>query len=94
MKADNWKNEVTVRSIDWSLEFDVTQYLDRIGATPLLMIVATEDTTTPTDEALKAFHKVTGPKELKLIDGHHYLSYVENFDVTSKAAAEFYAANL
>ena len=94
LTAPNWKNEVTVRSIDWSLEFDVTQYLDRIGPTPLLMIVATEDTTTPTDEALKAFHKVTGPKELKLISGHHYLSYVENFDVTSQAAADFFAANL
>lgn len=94
MPAPNWRNEVTVRSIDYSLEFDVTQFLDRIGATPVLMIVATEDTTTPTDEALKAYHQITGPKELKLIDGHHYLSYVENFDVTSQAAAEFYARTL
>ena len=94
MTAPNWKNEVTVRSIDWLIEFDVTQYLERIGPTPVLMIVATEDTTTPTDEALTAFHKITGPKQLKLINGHHYLSYVENFDVTSKAAAEFFAENL
>jgi len=94
LTAENWKNEVTVRSIDWSMEFDVSPYLERIGPTPVLMIVATEDTTTPTDEALAAFHKITGPKELKLISGHHYLSYVENFDVTSKAAAEFFAAQL
>lgn len=92
--AENWKNEVTVRSLDYCLEFDVRPYLERIGPASTLMIVAEQDTTTPTDEALAAFNQITGPKELKIIPGHHYRSYVEEFEQTSQAAAEFFARTL
>ena len=86
----NWKNETTLRSVDYFLEFDPTPYFPRVSPTPLLMIVATEDTTTPTDLALQAYESAHEPKELVLIKGHHYGSYVDAFDESSKAAADFF----
>src|SRR5690606_36421973 len=54
-KAHNWKNACTLRSIDYALSYDVTGFMERIAPTPLLMVLASVDTTTPTDLALEAF---------------------------------------
>ena len=92
--ADAWRNEVTVRSLDWLIEYDVTPYMERISPTPLLMIVSREDMSTPTDEALAAFDRALEPKKLLLLPGDHYTSYIEDFATTSAAARDWFLEHL
>ena len=85
-----WKNKVTIRSIEYLLEYDVSGYMKRISPTPLLMIVSERDTLTPTDVALQHYAMVPGPKELLIIKGNHYEAYMKRFSETSKAAANWF----
>lgn len=92
--SPSWRNEVTLRSIDLALAYDVTPYVARISPTPLLMIVTDDDTTTPTDLALDAFARAREPKELVVMRGHHYTVYLEHFPETSRRAAAFLTTHL
>lgn len=89
-----WENRVTLRSLDYMLEYDVSGYMKLISPTPLLMIVSSFDTTTPTDIALDHYAMVPGPKQLMVIDADHYAAYGEKFAETSAAARDFFSANL
>ncbi len=89
-----WRNQVSIKTLELMFEYDVTSFMERISPTPLLMIVAEYDTTTPTDIALECFAKVPGPKQLHVIKSGHYAAYVEKFEETSAAACEFFKANL
>lgn len=89
-----WENRVTLRSIEYMLEYDVMGYMEYISPTPLLMIVSECDTTTPTDIALACYDKVQGPKELVVIKADHYAAYVEKFAETSAAARDFFVKHL
>ena len=89
-----WENRVTLRSLDYMLEYDVSGYMGRLGATPLLMIVSEWDTTTPTDIALDHFAMVTGPKKLMMLNSDHYAAYTDKFDDTSAAARDWFVKNL
>lgn len=92
--SPSWRNEVTLRSIDLALAYDVTPYVPRISPTPLLMILADDDTTTPTDLALEAFALAREPKQVVVMPGHHYRVYIDLFPETSRIAAEFLSARL
>lgn len=93
-RSPGWRNECTVRSIDYALAYDVFPYMPRIAPTPLLMILTEEDTTTPTDLALEAFARAREPKRLVMIPGHHYRVYVDAFEGSSGAAREFLVEHL
>jgi len=89
-----WENKVTLRSLEYLLEYDVTGYVERISPTPLMMIVSDNDSATPTDLALEIYDLARDPKELFIIRGDHYASYLEDFDRTSAAARDFFLRNL
>ena len=89
-----WENRVTVRSLEYLLEYDVSGYMKQISPTPLLMIVAERDTLTPTDVALDHYAMVPGPKDLLVITGNHYGAYMEHFKQTSEAAGRWFAERL
>ncbi|MBI2801438.1 MAG: alpha/beta fold hydrolase [Gammaproteobacteria bacterium] len=89
-----WKNQVTLRSIEYMQEYDVSSFMERISPTPLLMIVAEADTTTPADIALECYAKVPGPKKLLVVKSDHYAAYIEKFAETSAAARDFFVENL
>ncbi|MDN7849174.1 alpha/beta hydrolase [Burkholderia seminalis] len=92
--APSWRNEVTLRSAEMSRENEPGQYVDRISPTPLLMIVADQDVLTPTDLCLKAWANALEPKRLLQIKGGHFTPYIEHFDATSRAAAEWFTQHL
>jgi fermentation-respiration switch protein FrsA (DUF1100 family) len=92
-----WRNECTLRSVDYALEYDVTPFLKHISPAALLMIVAeTVDNTTPADLALQAFNTALEPKKAITISGDHYSPYFkdEDFDVCSAAAIEWFTEHL
>ena len=90
----SWQNRVTLRSIEYMLEYDVSGYMTRLGVTPLLMIVSRFDTTTPTDIALDCFDRVKGPKKLFVVEADHYAAYTDAFDETSAVARDWFAEHL
>jgi fermentation-respiration switch protein FrsA (DUF1100 family) len=75
--APNWKNEVTLETMEAFLGYNPAGLIDIISPTPLLMIVADNDELTPTDLAIEAFQKAREPKELVIIPGGHFGAYME-----------------
>jgi fermentation-respiration switch protein FrsA (DUF1100 family) len=88
--APSWRNEITLRSIEMSREYEPGIYISRISPTPLLMILATGDDITPIDLSLDAYNRALEPKELLLIEGGHYTPYVVEFEQGAAAARDFY----
>jgi fermentation-respiration switch protein FrsA (DUF1100 family) len=92
--AASWRNEVTLRTIDRVLAYDVTRFVPRISPTPLLMIVADDDRTTPTDLALRAYASALEPKRLELLPGDHFVPYEREFERAAGAASAWLAEHL
>jgi fermentation-respiration switch protein FrsA (DUF1100 family) len=92
--APAWRNEITLRTAEMAREYEPGIYISRISPKPLLMIVATHDTVTPTDLALKAYEQALQPKKLVLLSGGHFVPYVEQFEESSNAAKEWFTRHL
>jgi uncharacterized protein len=89
-----WQNMVTMRSLDYRLEYEAMPYMERISPTPLLMIIASEDAITPADIALRAFARALEPKKAVLIRGDHYDAYHTAFGQSSSAARDWFLTHL
>lgn len=74
-RAPSWKNELTARSLEWASEYEPGSYISRISPTPLLMLVAANDTVTPFQFALDAYEAAREPKEIKVVPGGHFDAY-------------------
>lgn len=89
-KKCEWKNVITVRSVEELRAYEPATHIHRISPTPLLMTVASNDVLTPTDLALSAFARALEPKELHILPGGHFDGYSgPNFEVNAGKQAEF-----
>jgi cephalosporin-C deacetylase-like acetyl esterase len=80
-----WENQVWLRAAfgrEPSFDPGVAAAHQRA---PVLFVVGTHDTVASTEVAIASFDRVPGPKQLELIDGHHFTAY-------SGAAADHAAA--
>jgi fermentation-respiration switch protein FrsA (DUF1100 family) len=94
-KAPNWRNQVTVESLEVNMEYRPMANIHLISPTPLLMIVTSHDTITPTELQKKAFEQAKEPKRLVVLEGGHFDAYSgAGFEVTSKAAVEWFTQHL
>lgn len=93
-RAPNWRNEVTLRSVEMFTEYEPDSYIEHISPTPLMMVVAAGDHLTVADEALAAFERALQPKRLVLLKGGHFDAYVADFDRASGPAAEWFTEHL
>lgn len=88
-------NEVTLRSRDLALGYVPGAFVERIGPTPLLMIVADADAQTPADLQIAAFERAKEPKKLLVLKGAaHYEVYNARFAETSAAARDWFLRHL
>ncbi|TCP88231.1 hypothetical protein C8J31_10384 [Rhizobium sp. PP-CC-2G-626] len=94
--AEGWINSVTVRTTARALAYDVRQFMRRISPTPLLMVVASDDQTTPPSLALEAYEAALEPKKLMMIRGGHYGVYWPHLsrDLVTAAAADWFEEHL
>lgn len=92
--AAAWRNEITIRSLDLAMEYEPGPYLERLESTPYMFVVAEDDISTPTDHQFEAYGRIRGHKELKVIPGDHYTSYMEFFPEAASAAVEFFQRQL
>jgi uncharacterized protein len=85
--APNWRNEVTVESLEKLLEYDPAIALDLVSPTPLLMIIAEQDQSQPANVSADAFARIGEPKLLvKVAAGH--TAMLEQPELVAQAADE------
>lgn len=92
--APQWKNVVTLRSIELAGTYEPGGYVACISPTPLLMIVGLRDQVAAADLALEAYNNALEPKQLVLLDGGHFDPYDVKFDEASTAAVDWFSAHL
>lgn len=89
-----WDNNVTVRSTRAARMYEPGAWIARVSPTPLLMIVALQDTVTLTDLELAAYERALEPKRLVTIPGGHFDPYITRFDQSSAAALDWFKEHL
>lgn len=92
--AANWRNAVTLRSMEFARAYEPGIYVPNISPTPLLMIVGLKDSITYTDLQLEAYNRALEPKKLVLLSGGHFAPYEQEFDVASSAARDWFVRHL
>jgi fermentation-respiration switch protein FrsA (DUF1100 family) len=92
--APNWRNEITLKSIEMLNEYEPGHAIDRISPTPLLMIVALFDTCAVADQALRAYEQALHPKALVTLACTHFEPYVKHFEQSSGAARDWFTTHL
>jgi fermentation-respiration switch protein FrsA (DUF1100 family) len=83
-----------VRSLELALEYIPSAGIHFISPTPLMMIVAQNDTLTPTDLAIEAFGRAREPKQLVILPGGHFDAYVSGFEQSSTPALNWFKQHL
>lgn len=90
-EAPNWKNQITMESLDIYKEFAPATFINLISPTPLLMIVASKDVLTSSEGEIKAFERAGEPKKLVVFQGGHFDPYDgTGFTEASTAAVEWF----
>ena len=93
--AENrYPKEITQRSLENLGGYEPAGFIARIAPTPLLMILATEDTQTPYAGQRAAFELAGEPRQLLLLDGRHYDPYTTLFTPAAEAARDWFLRHL
>jgi fermentation-respiration switch protein FrsA (DUF1100 family) len=75
-RAPTWKNDATLRSAEYFIDYDPSPYIGQISPTPLLLIVTARDTIVPPDIALRIFNQqALEPKKVVVLPGEHFDIY-------------------
>ena len=94
-RAPSWRNEVTLRTLEFLMEYEPGSYIDRVSPTPLLLVVAAGDVLTPADLALEAYEQAREPKKLVILPGGHFGAYTgPDFELSSGAARDWLVQHL
>lgn len=70
-----FQNAIAAHSLDRIVAYDPGAFVEDISPVPMLMILAEDDTTTPSVIARAAFDRVGEPKQLMELPGGHYDVY-------------------
>ncbi|MEV7085542.1 alpha/beta fold hydrolase [Streptomyces sp. NPDC093085] len=72
---EGWENSFTIASLGRMIDYDVRPFISRISPTPLMILAAPHDTSTPSRLILEAYQSALEPKELVLLEGSHHDFY-------------------
>ncbi len=94
--APNWRNGITMESLERRRENNPAGAIRLISPTPLLMIVAEQDTLIPPASAVAAFERALEPKSLVMVPCRHFDLYNREpwFSQSSGAAVEWFTRHL
>jgi fermentation-respiration switch protein FrsA (DUF1100 family) len=94
LPAGLWENTVTLRSTRAARMYEPGVWISRVSPTPLLLVVAADDTITLAGLALAAYERALEPKRLALIPGGHFAPYIEQFAPAEAAATSWFREHL
>lgn len=83
-------NELTIRSFELLRTYEPESFVETITSTPILMVIATNDSTTPTQWQRDVFSKLAEPKKLVEVEGRHYDVYMNGLAEAANAASDWY----
>jgi fermentation-respiration switch protein FrsA (DUF1100 family) len=83
-----------VRSLELALEYNPAANIHLISPTPLMIVVAQNDTLTPTDLAIEAFGRAREPKQLVIVPGGHFDAYVAGFESAATPELNWFKQHL
>ena len=89
-----YKNECTLRSLDNFALYEPGDYVGRVSPTPLLFIVAKNDTRCPTEDQIAAYERAREPKKLHMLEGGHFDPYTAQRDNATAAALDWFRQHL
>jgi hypothetical protein len=91
--APSWRNEVTLRSIEYIAGYEPGAYTGLISPVPLLLIPAKNDAL-PLNIAEAAFERARDPKKLVILTCGHWDPYTTLFDQSSTPACDWFCEHL
>jgi len=93
--APNWRNQVTVESLEKQREFDPTSLIHMIAPIPLLMIPAEHDNGLPLDAVVSSYEHALQPKSIKILPCAHFDVYTEPWATEAvEAAVDWFKTHL
>jgi uncharacterized protein len=94
-RGKNWRNEVTLHSVELFTEYEPANYIARIAPTPLLLVAAREDHLVPFDLTASAYEEALEPKQFLVLPGGHFDAYTgEAFETSSVAQRDWFLRHL
>jgi fermentation-respiration switch protein FrsA (DUF1100 family) len=95
-EGSNWENRILLAGVpEGAPAFDPGVAAAFVSPTPLLMVVASDDTLAATDVALATYERAGAPKQLELVEGHHFADYDgDAFELASRMMTEFLTRHL
>ncbi len=94
-RGKNWRNEVTLHSVELFTEYEPASYIARISPTPLLLVAAREDHLVPFDMTARAYEAALEPKRLLVLPGGHFDAYTgEPFAISSVVQRDWFLTHL
>ncbi len=95
-QAPRWENSVTLENAAGTEPaWDPGACIAHVAPRPLLLVVATEDRLAATAVTLAAYERAGEPKELVMIEGHHFSPYDgEPFARAAEAMRDFLTRHL
>ena len=87
-------NELTTLSFDHLRSYEPRHFAAQIETSPVMMIIANDDTQTPTDWQRETFSTIKAVKQLVEITGGHYDVYLDKLDEAAQAATSWYKQHL
>ena len=73
--APTWNNQLTLESLENYVEYVPTANIELISPTPMLMVLAEQDSTIPVELARAAFDRAGDPKSLQVFPCGHFQVY-------------------
>lgn len=93
-KDGTYGNEITLRSLDLLRGYEPLSFMTRIAPTPLLMVIAEQDTQTPVAWQREAYALAGEPKKLVSLPCRHYDPYTAQLAPSRQAALDWFQAHL
>lgn len=93
--APNWRNEITLESLEKIREFDPVSLIHMMSPTAILIIAAESDSLIPLDSLTHAYDRAADPKKMVVLPIRHWEIYQDPW--LSKAtddAVEWYSDHL
>ncbi len=84
--APNWRNQITMESLEKVREFDPVSPINLLAPTALLVIAAEKDSLIPLSSVKSAYEKAANPKELIVLPIKHFDIYRDPW--LSRAASD------
>ncbi|UCD08370.1 MAG: alpha/beta fold hydrolase [Dehalococcoidales bacterium] len=93
--APNWRNQMTVESIEKMREFDVISSIELLSPTPIIFIPAENDGLISIESIVNVYNKISEPKSLVSLPITHFEIYSDPWlSKAANIASEWYQAHL